>query len=108
MRVIGICDSSWFHDGHALIIFLFQVHTYAVLIAHTNSSLNSILYGLTNVEFRRGYARMLGLEKWLIARRARMGDENSVTATQVSAITEELKASQGGAKTAADTTTAAP
>ena len=29
-----------------------ELHLFAVLIAHTNSSLNSVLYGLTNKHFR--------------------------------------------------------
>lgn len=36
-----------------------ELHTYVILIAHTNSSLNSVLYGVTNKQFRDGYARVL-------------------------------------------------
>ena len=36
-----------------------ELHTYAVLVAHTNSSLNSVLYGVTNKQFRDGYYRVM-------------------------------------------------
>ncbi len=29
-----------------------ELHIFSILIAHTNSSLNSVLYGLTNKHFR--------------------------------------------------------
>ena len=32
--------------------FPLELHIFSVLIAHTNSSLNSVLYGLTNKHFR--------------------------------------------------------
>lgn len=41
--------------------FPMEVHIFAILVAHTNSSLNSVLYGLTNMNFRRGYAKLLNM-----------------------------------------------
>ena len=38
-----------------------EFHIFSILLAHTNSSLNSILYGLTNRHFRQGYIKLLGL-----------------------------------------------
>ena len=35
------------------------LHMYTVLLAHGNSCVNSVLYGLTNKEFRRGYGSVL-------------------------------------------------
>ena len=45
--------------------FTMEWHIFATLIAHTNSSLNSILYGLTNSSFRKGYMTLLGLHRCL-------------------------------------------
>ena len=35
----------------------------AIILAHGNSSINFILYGLTNERFRQGYRYVLGLQK---------------------------------------------
>ena len=35
------------------------LYLYTVLLAHSNSCINSVLYGLTNKEFRRGYGSVL-------------------------------------------------
>ncbi|ELU08523.1 hypothetical protein CAPTEDRAFT_123524 [Capitella teleta] len=35
-----------------------EIHIFSILVAHTNSSLNSILYGLTNANFREGYKQI--------------------------------------------------
>ena len=40
-----------------------EVHMFVILIAHVNSSCNSILYGITNKQFREGYARILGVAR---------------------------------------------
>lgn len=39
--------------------FPMEVHIFSILIAHTNSSLNSLLYGLTNKQFLNGYKSIL-------------------------------------------------
>lgn len=70
-----------------LLCFSLQVHTYSVLIAHCNSSLNSILYGVTNIEFRRGYIRLLRLEGYIRARRLKQGR----TAAEESVNTQETR-----------------
>ena len=44
------------HDEYAM-----EVHIFSILLAHTNSSLNSVLYGLTNVHFRQGYLKVVWL-----------------------------------------------
>ena len=36
-------------------------HIFSILIAHTNSSLNSVLYGVTNNKFREAYKRLLAI-----------------------------------------------
>lgn len=38
-------------------------HMYPLLIAHANSSLNPILYALTNPKFQRGYRSLLN---WIV------------------------------------------
>ena len=38
-----------------------EVHLYAILIAHTNSSLNCIIYGISNSHFRESFYRLLRL-----------------------------------------------
>ena len=38
-----------------------EVHLFALLLAHTNSSLNCVIYGVTNRDFRKGYARFIRL-----------------------------------------------
>ena len=43
--------------------FTQEVHLFAILLAHTNSSLNFILYGLTNRHFKQGYIALLGLNR---------------------------------------------
>ena len=40
-------------------VFAREFHIFSILLAHTNSSLNSILYGLTNQHFRQGYLKLL-------------------------------------------------
>jgi hypothetical protein len=39
--------------------FPMEIHIFSILIAHTNSSLNSVLYGLTNANFREGYKKLV-------------------------------------------------
>ena len=46
------------HDEAPLWVYIF-----VVLIAHTNSSINFILYGMTNREFRRGYWKVINYTK---------------------------------------------
>lgn len=38
-----------------------EIHIFSILMAHTNSSLNSILYGLTNIQFRLAYLQIFRL-----------------------------------------------
>ena len=38
-----------------------EVHIFALLLAHTNSSLNCFIYGVTNRDFRKGYIRFIRL-----------------------------------------------
>lgn len=40
--------------------FPIQLHAFTVLICHTNSALNCIIYAASNKQFRSGYARLLG------------------------------------------------
>ena len=40
-----------------------NVHLYVLLLAHMNSSLNWLVYGATNREFRRGYIKFLRLHE---------------------------------------------
>ena len=40
-----------------------EIHIFTILFAHTNSSLNSIIYGLTNKHFRRGYLKVIGYNR---------------------------------------------
>ena len=63
--------------------FSAEVHTYAILVAHTNSSLNSVLYGVTNKQFRDGYRRVLGKMGCKMMQRARDEMSISTTMTQV-------------------------
>ncbi|XP_064653311.1 melatonin receptor type 1C-like [Lineus longissimus] len=46
------------HDTFAL-----EFHLYSILFAHINSCFNSVIYGLTNTNFRRGYRRFLCLDR---------------------------------------------
>jgi hypothetical protein len=39
-----------------------ELHIFSILIAHTNSSLNSILYGLSDRNFRDSYMYLLGIK----------------------------------------------
>ncbi|XP_064621102.1 melatonin receptor type 1B-B-like [Lineus longissimus] len=41
-----------------------EVHLYSILLAHSNSSLNSLVYGITNRQFRRGYRKFLRMDRW--------------------------------------------
>ena len=43
--------------------FTQELHIFSVLLAHTNSSLNCILYGLTNRYFRQSYKKLLCLDR---------------------------------------------
>lgn len=47
-----------------------EIHLFATMLAHTNSSLNCVLYGLTNNHFRRVYRGVLHLDrcsrKWAV------------------------------------------
>ena len=40
-----------------------EIHLFSVLFAHCNSSVNCLLYGLTNSHFRKGYATLLNIPK---------------------------------------------
>jgi ABC-type Fe3+ transport system permease subunit len=40
--------------------FPMEVHLYALLLAHLSSSLNAVVYGLTNSAFREGYKIICG------------------------------------------------
>ena len=42
--------------------FSAEVHMFTLLIAHTNSSINSVLYGVFNRNFRNAYFRLLRLD----------------------------------------------
>ena len=46
--------------------FSAEVHMFTLLIAHTNSSINSVLYGVFNRNFRNAYFRLLRLDKWFV------------------------------------------
>ena len=41
--------------------FPLEVHLYAVLLAHNNSSVNCIVYGISNPHFREAFFHLLGL-----------------------------------------------
>nr|ANO39009.1 GCR029 [Schmidtea mediterranea] len=49
-----------FHDS-----FPAEVHGTLIITAHLNSSLNAILYGFTNIQFRRAYYKLLGLQRFI-------------------------------------------
>ncbi|XP_064608144.1 melatonin receptor type 1B-like [Liolophura sinensis] len=55
-----------------------DVHTYVVLLAHINSSMNSVLYGITNRHFRMAYKRLLCIDKCCKKKR-RISEDNSIT-----------------------------
>lgn len=40
-----------------------EAHLFATMFAHTNSSFNCALYGMTNKQFRRGYRRVLHIDR---------------------------------------------
>ena len=44
-------------------VYPLELHLYALLIAHLNSSLNNIVYGICNESFRHAYFRLLGLDR---------------------------------------------
>lgn len=57
-----------------------EVHIFSILIAHTNSSLNSVLYGLTNKHFRNSYYKILRMgwcRRVLRCRERRLAVEDS-------------------------------
>ncbi|XP_074650554.1 melatonin-related receptor-like [Tubulanus polymorphus] len=61
-----------------------ELYMFAILIAHVNSSLNCILYGITNKQFRKGYYKVLGLEKCMNERekkKAAKAATQSITVT---------------------------
>ena len=68
------------------------VYIFVVLLAHTNSSLNFVLYGATNRDFRSGYRKVFVLATPFIKRPRGMADPNVTLATtqpQVSQITHK-------------------
>lgn len=40
-------------------IYPYEIYVLAIILAHANSSMNSILYGVTNTQFRMGYKLLL-------------------------------------------------
>ena len=59
-----------------------ELHIFSILIAHTNSSLNSILYGITNKNFRYAYFRLLGAEKCVRKNRGQDGETKTSEVTR--------------------------
>lgn len=58
-----------------------ELHIFSILIAHTNSSLNSVLYGISNKHFRYAYFRLLGLRRFIPDDRANQKEASVKTIT---------------------------
>ena len=78
-----------------------QAYIFSVILAHTNSSMNCIIYGTTNQDFRRGYLKFL---QTLIPKRCRVEHEDNSEMTYMTKVVGTLQKEHSNMKTKSEMT----